>query len=245
MSNTQGSFVDSVIIAARENPIAAGLIGGGALWLLIGNEKLKSAASLASPTSSPSSSDTAARHQRSASSRYEATPAPPTAPEMDHEGSLGLGETLHHARTAASDAVSKAADQMKDRFDEGTNYARDMVGQLDEILPGKETFTRAQSSLADLLERQPLLLGAIGLAVGASVAGAFRASDLENEWVGVYSDSVKEDLNERAGAVSQSVREAADTLKDEIKDAGTETFDRVKQAGMDAAEAAGRKVTTP
>jgi hypothetical protein len=164
---------------------------------------------------------------------------------MDHEGSLGLGETLHHARTAASDALSKAADQMKDRFDEGTNYARDMVGQLDEILPGKETFTRAQSSLADLLERQPLLLGAIGLAVGASVAGAFRASDLENEWVGVYSDGVKEDLNERAGAVSQSVREAADTLKNESKDAGTETFDRVKQAGMDVAEAAGQKVRAP
>ena len=36
-----------VIIAARKNPIAAALIGGGALWLLIGNEKLKSAASLA------------------------------------------------------------------------------------------------------------------------------------------------------------------------------------------------------
>ena len=144
MSNTQGSFVDSVIIAARENPIAAALIGGGALWLLIGNEKLKSAASLATTTSFPSS-DTAARHRRSASSRYEATPAPPTAPEMDHEGSLGLGETLHHARTAASDAVSKAADQMKDRFDEGTNYARDMVGQLDEILPGKEKISHVRN----------------------------------------------------------------------------------------------------
>ena len=239
MSNTQASFVDSVIIAARENPIAAALIGGGALWLLIGSEKLKSAASIASFPSS----DTATRRQRSASSRYEATPAPPTAPEMDHEGSFGLGETLHHARTAASDAVSKAADQMKDRFDEGTTYARDMVGQLDEILPGKETFTRAQSSLADLLERQPLVLGAIGLAVGAAVAGAFQTSDLENEWVGEYSDSVKD--NERAGALSQSVREAADTLKNEIKDAGTETFDRVKQAGMDAAEAVGRKVKAP
>ena len=55
MSNTQGSFVDSVIIAARENPIAAALIGGGALWLLIGNEKLKSAASLATTTAFPSS----------------------------------------------------------------------------------------------------------------------------------------------------------------------------------------------
>jgi hypothetical protein len=243
MSNTQGSFVDSVITAARENPIAAALIGGGALWLLIGSEKLKSAASITSTTFP--SSDTATRRQKSARSRYEATPAPPTAPEMDHEGSFGLGETLHDARTATSDAVSKAADQMKDRFDEGTNYARDMIGQLDEILPGQETFTRAQSSLADLLERQPLVLGAIGLLVGAAVAGAFRASDLENKWVGEYSDSIKEDVNERVGAVSQSVREAADTLKNEIKDAGTETFDRVKQAGMDAAEAVGRKVKAP
>ncbi len=242
MSNTQGSFVDSVITAARENPIAAALVGGGALWLLIGSEKLKSAASI---TSTFPSSDTATRRQKSARSRYEATPAPPTVPEMDHQGSLALGETLHDARTAASDAVSKAADQMKDRLDEGTNYARDMIGQLDEILPGKDTFTRAQSSLADLLERQPLVLGAIGLAVGAAVAGAFQSSDIENESVGEYSDSVKGELNERAGAVSQSVREAADTLKNEIKDAGTETFDRVKQAGMDVAEAAGQKLRAP
>jgi hypothetical protein len=120
-----------------------------------------------------------------------------------------------------------------------------MIGQLNEILPGKDTFTRAQSSLADLLERQPLVLGAIGLAVGVAVAGAFQSSDLENEWVGEYSDSVKGELNERAGAVSQSVREAADTLMNEIKDAGIETFDRVKQAGMDVAEAAGKKVRAP
>ena len=67
MSSTQGSFIDSVMTAARENPVAAVLIGGGALWLLIGNEKLKSAASLA--TASFPSSDTAARRQRSARSR--------------------------------------------------------------------------------------------------------------------------------------------------------------------------------
>ena len=244
MSNTQGSFVDSVIIAARENPIAAALIGGGALWFLIGNEKLKNAASLATPTAY-SSSDTTARRQRSAHSGYEATPAPPTAPEMDHERSFGLAETFHDASTAASDALSNAADQIKDRLDEGAAYTRNSFIRLGETLPGKETFTRAQSSLTDLLERQPLVLGAIGLALGAAVAGAFRASDLENEWVGEYSDGVREDLKKRADAVSQSVREAADTLKNEIKDAGTETFDKVKQAGIDAAEAAGQKVKSP
>jgi hypothetical protein len=240
MSSTQGSFVDSVVMAARENPVAAALIGGGALWLLMGNEKLKSAASSAAATAFPSA-DTGARNQRSAPSRYEATPAPPTAPEMDHEA-FGVGESLRHASNTASDAVSKAADEMKDRFGEGTAYARDNFSKLGEMLPGKETFA---SSLSDLLERQPLVLGAVGLAIGAAVAGAFRTFDLENEWVGEYSDSVKEDLTERAGAVSQSVFEAADTLKNEIKDAGAETFDRVKQAGMDAAEAAGQKVKTP
>ena len=119
---------------------------------------------------------------------------------------------------------------MKERFEKGADYARDNFSKLDETLPGAETFSSAQSSLSRLFERQPLVLGAIGLAVGAAAAGAFRSSGFENDWVGELSDTVKEDLNKRAGAVSQSVREAADTLKNEIEDAGTETFHRVKQA---------------
>jgi hypothetical protein len=242
MSSTQGSFIDSVVTAARENPVAAALIGGGALWLLIGSEKLKSAASLA--TASFPSAETDARGQRSARSSVESTQAP-TAPEMDHEGSFGLGDTLRNASNAASDAMSKATDQMKDGFEKGADYARDNLGKWSETLPGAETFTSAQSSLSGLFERQPLVLGAIGLAVGAAVAGTFRASDLENEWVGDYSDGVKGDLNNRAGAVSQSVREAADTLKNEIKDAGTETFNRVKQTGVDAIDASRQKARMP
>jgi hypothetical protein len=63
--------------------------------------------------------------------------------------------------------------------------------------------------------------------------------------VGKYSDSVKEDLTERAGAVSQSVFEASDTLKNEIKEVGAETFEKVKKAGVEAAQAAGQKVRMP
>jgi hypothetical protein len=89
-SSTQDSFVDSVVAAARENPVAAALIGGGALWLLMGSDKLKRAASSAAATAFPST-DTSVRRPQPARSEYEATPAPPTAPDMDHEGSFGLG----------------------------------------------------------------------------------------------------------------------------------------------------------
>ena len=241
MSGTQTGFFDSLASAVQENPLAAALIGGGALWLLIGNDKLKSAASSAAAAASPMA-DIGARNLRSAASGLQRTAAPPTAPEMDHEGSFRVGETLRDAGSAASDAMSGAADKIRDRFDEGVAYARENFGKLG---PGKESLAKAQSSLADMLERQPLVLGAIGLAIGAAVAGAFRTSDLENEWIGDLSDDVKADLNTRAGAVSQSLREASDTLKAELSDTGAEAIDRVKQAGMDAADAAREKVKSP
>ncbi len=219
MSRTQTGFFDSLASAVRENPLAAALIGGGALWLLIGNDRLKGAASSAAAAASPV--DVGARNLRSAASGLQRTAAPPTAPEMDHEGSFHVGEPLRDAGNAASDAMSGAADKIRDRFDEGVAYARENFGKLS---PGKGSLAKAQSSLADMLERQPLVLGAIGLAIGAAVAGGFRTSDLE---------------------VSQSLREASDTLKAELGDTGAEAIDRVKQAGMDAADAAREKVRSP
>ena len=84
MSSTQSGFFDNLASAVQENPLAAALIGGGALWLLMGNDRLKGAASSAAATVSPMV-DIGARNLRSATSGLHRTAAPPTAPEMDHE----------------------------------------------------------------------------------------------------------------------------------------------------------------
>ena len=239
MSGTQAGFFDSLVNAVRDNPLAAALIGGGALWLLVGDEKLKGAARSASEAVSPMV-DTTARNVRAAASGLQRTAAPPTAPEMDHEGGAGAGAALREAGEAASDAMSGAADKIRERVEDGVDYARVNFGKLGS--QAEETFTKAQSSLADVLERQPLVLGVAGLAIGAAVAGAFKASELENEWIGEVSDDVKADLNTRAGAVSKSLGEASDTLKAELGDTAAEAFDRLKQAGTDAADAARGKI---
>ncbi len=243
MSNTKSGFIDNLVTAARENPLAAALIGGGALWLLAGDQKLKTATRSAVDAVSPVAD--AGTTLRSAASAVKQTVAPPTAPEMDDEGSLGVGETLRGATAAASDAVSGAADSVQDRFDDGVAFLQENFGKLGNALPGKETLTSAHSSLAELLERQPLVLGVVGLAIGAAVAGAFRASELENEYIGKVAGEMKADLNRRAGAVSQALREASDTVIAEVGDKGAEALDRVKQAGKDAAEAATAKVRSP
>jgi hypothetical protein len=239
MNSSQGSFLDGLTTACRDNPLAAALIGGGALWLLIGNERLKSAAGSVRSAAAPLA-DLGARAQRSAASTWDDADASvgDRASRMQNQASRGIQETMRNTRTAASDAMSGAAETMREGFDEGVAGAREMFDRLGRALPRKETIAQAQSSLSDLLERQPLVLGAVGLAIGAAVAGAMARTGVEDEWVGNLSDGLKEDLKQRAGAVSQSVQEAADTLKSEITDAGAEYADRVKQAGRDAIEAA-------
>jgi hypothetical protein len=241
MNANEPGFMENLREAVRENPLSAALIGGGALWLLLGNERLKRAATSVTAASAPVA-DIGANLRANAP---KFTSSPPTAPEMDHGSSQHVGDTLREATTAASDAASGAADAIKDRFDEGVAYAQRNFSKASEALPGKETLAQVQSSFADLLERQPLLLGAIGLAVGAAVAGAFSASDLENEWVGELSDSVKEDLNARAGAVSQSVREASDTLTAEVEDIGAETLERLQETGRSGVNAVRESLKTP
>jgi ABC-type transporter Mla subunit MlaD len=180
MSNTQKSFFDSLASAVQENPLAAALIGSGALWLLSGNDRLQSAASSMVAVASPII-DIGARNLRSTSG-LRRTVAPPTAPEMDHEGPFRVGETLRDAGHVVSDVVS----EVRDRFDEGVAYSRENIGKLS---PTRETLVKTQSSLANIFERQPLVLGAIGLAIGAAAAGALRTSDLEHQWVGDLSDA--------------------------------------------------------
>jgi hypothetical protein len=232
------NFLDNLKEAVRENPLSAALIGGGALWLLIGNERLKNAAASVTATA-PALADIGA-HLRSSAPRF--TNSPPTAPEIDH-GLQDDGHRLREATSAASEAASGAANAIKDRFGEGVTYARESLSKAAEALPPQETLAKVQSSLSDLLERQPLVLGAIGLAVGVAVASAFTASDLENEWVGEVSDRVKEDLKARAGAVSHSVREASDTLRAELGDIGSEAVDRLHETGRNAMNAARGKAS--
>ncbi len=191
MNGTQTSFLESLREAARENPLSAALIGGGALWLLMGNEKLKRAASAAAPLA-----DIGARNLWSTASKSKDYSATQRVREM--EASRRVNETLNETKNAASDTVSAAAQAIKDRGNEDT-HAWENLSNSANSLPVKKAFTRAQSTLSNVLERQPLALGLVGLAIGVTVAGAFGASNLEKEWVGELSDSVKADLNTRAG----------------------------------------------
>jgi hypothetical protein len=225
--NTPTGFLDNLVVAVRENPLAAALIGGGALWLLAGEGFGRSEAASPTVDSTRSQSEKMPELHRMA--------APPTAPDLDHEGSFRFGEMFRRSGKAASNALSEAGETIHNSLDEGVGHARDSVNSLRG--PGKRAVVKTQSLLTDMFERQPLVLGAIGMAIGAAVAGAVRTSALENEWIGEASDEARGDLTRRARAVSDSLNEASVALKGELEETGAEVADRVRQVGANVAAA--------
>jgi hypothetical protein len=72
---------------------------------------------------------------------------------------------------------------------------------------------RVQRRFLDTLQEQPLVLGAIGLAVGAPIGAALPATETEDEWMGHTRDQVKERVRRLSRPTRQGARSRARGLR--------------------------------
>ena len=76
--------------------------------------------------------------------------------------------------------------------------AGNMIGPSDQSIsqPVSEAYKGFQQTLAEMFDKQPLLLGAVGIAVGAGIAASLPASNVENRLMGDTADSLKDKAQE-------------------------------------------------
>jgi hypothetical protein len=163
------------------------------------------------------------------------------APLSERAGAAveAISDQGRSAAQRIGDGVSSAAGTMKDTIADTVGKAGDMVRAIpNPIPPMKQGYGQAQSALSELLDKQPLVLGAVGVAIGAAVAGAFPVTSVESEWAGPTSDDVKAEVQARATAVSEKARRSANDLVSEVRNVADDTAERVKRAGRDAVAAA-------
>jgi hypothetical protein len=237
-------MVDRLNDAIRENPLAAGLIGAGLAWMLLGAKGLGTVAGLAKDTAAGtaaavgtaggaasaglrSAGNAAASAAQSAAS-VVADKAASIVPDIDVAGRLS---------DAATDAASTLSDELSSAISAGGEYSRVL-----------------KSRLSESLERQPLLLGAIGLAIGAGIASSFATTKVEREWIGERGAQARDaitgafdDVKDRAQEVLSDVQEEATrqglTL-DAAKEAASSVARKVRNvAGDDASDAAKKPFT--
>lgn len=162
------------------------------------------------------------------------------------------------ARTKATarrhaDTAQASVDGLYRRLSSGTENLSDaarerVVAARREALIARErlrTQARRQArNAADLYEQQPLVAGALALAVGAAVGAAIPRTDAEDELMGEQSDAlfreaerIYREERDKAARVAEATVDEAKTVAKEVK----REMDDKAPAGQTAAQAAGKR----
>jgi hypothetical protein len=217
-SEKTSDFVHDLSDAARRNPISAALIGMGVVWLFTGGRTAERVGDLVRnagfdriPEAAGNALDAARSTLRSGS-------------ESVGKGVSSATETLRDAGAAGLDRVTRTSSEVADK---AYGYAQNIPDA------GGALFSTARENLSELFRAQPLALGAVGLAIGAGIAAALPATDLEAEYFGEASDNFKE---QAADFASEQVSRAATVAEDVV----TAVSDEARNQGLtvDAAKSA-------
>jgi hypothetical protein len=209
-----GPVVDRLNAAIRENPLAAGLIGAGVAWMFLGGTK---GVGMMAGTAT-----TAVRKTGSVA----AAAGSAVAGSLAAAGS-NIASGVKEAGARAADAVTSIVPELpetpepseaKETVDAASSASSGVGDRISSVAAsGREYGAAIQSRLSEGLERQPLLLGAIGLAIGAGIASTFATTAIEGELMGEQGTVVRgklrdlaDEAKDRANQVVANVQEEAD-----------------------------------
>jgi ElaB/YqjD/DUF883 family membrane-anchored ribosome-binding protein len=212
-----GTMATALTRAARDNPIPSLLVSAGAMMFL--SERLglprRSAAGSASRVG-PISRKTGANLKQGLS---EATNA---AGEAVSTAGEQIGNIGRQVRDRAANAAHSAGEAVQDYSGAVADQVSDLAGQAQEQLENASQQLIEQARR--LMREQPLLAGAIGLAIGAGIAAVLPKTATEQEYMGDASKAVKE-------AATEFAEQQYETAKDVVG--------RVSEAAMNAADEEG------
>jgi hypothetical protein len=149
------------------------------------------------------------------------------------EGASVIAETAEEAGSQSAGAMRNAAGTLSEAASQTTSLATHMakaaydaagnlIGPSDHSMTkqGSEAYKGFQQTLAKMFDKQPLLLGAVGIAVGAGIAASLPASNVENRLMGDTADSLKDKAQELWGETTSRAESMAVKGLEEAKAQG-------------------------
>jgi hypothetical protein len=220
----------------RANPIPIALIGLGTAWLIASNtgvvdriandERIEAArrrvtdiASDLGNRAGSMASDMAGKIGMGGSDRPLGQTGNPMIDESGRDGSSGW---VHQASDMAQGAMRSVRDStMINRAGEGAG--------------------RIADQLTDAFERNPLVVGAVGLLGGALIAALLPATRLEDELVGTTRDQLwkqaegagQDAISRVRDAATHAIDSATDAAASRVRDTATQVVEAATEAATD------------
>lgn len=198
MGGASNKVLTTAVDQLRENPVPMALIGLGVAWMAISQAR-----------------------RGGASATYGSY----ASYEGYDDGDAGLKDKVRSKVTAAKAKVSAATETAKDKLSsarssagESLDEARGRVSGLAQTaqMRAGEYSRMARDKFDDTLETEPLVIGAIGLAVGAAIGAALPASDMERRYMGPARSKAAEKAKASLGEVKDVAQRAYGQVKDEL-----------------------------
>lgn len=216
LKGSDGSVaLDNLRRQARENPMALAMIGSGAAWLMLGG-------GAAAPEASRSRGV-----EPSAASTFAGSRS--ATPDAARPQGGGFPSHMPDSAEAPAGGVAEQAGAFAHRAEESAGAAserlRDMAGNARERLHGygqdaseagrrtaesvRDYADSGRRSLIDALDREPLVLGAIGLAVGAALGAMLPGTRFEDETFGKARDTLVRDAGHAVDRAAETAQHFA------------------------------------
>jgi hypothetical protein len=230
ISERGSDFLGDLADAARANPISAALIGMGVLWLFTGGRTAERVGGLMRGAGFDRIPDVAGD-------------AVDTARSTLRSGADSIGDRVSSTTEKLRDGGAAGLQRVARAGSEYAGAAYDYAQKIPDA--GGAAFNTARENLSELFRAQPLALGAIGLAIGAGIAAALPATELEAQYFGETSDKFKEqavDLAaEQASRAAMAAEDVVTAVSEEARKQGL-TVDAAKSAVADIPGKLGRVV---
>jgi hypothetical protein len=190
---TAGGWRQSVMDTIKANPMPAALAGLGVGWMLLNR-----------PNGSTGSAYAGAAHD-----------APQTVARVTDRTQAKAGEMVEQVQDATGDMVDQVQGAASEAMDQVQETGSQVVGQV------QVQASRAQSFLQRQLEENPLIVGAVAVALGGVLAGTVRSTPREDQLLGNARDKVmqaaQEVTHDTVQKVGRVVDEAQIAATDEAK----------------------------
>ncbi len=226
--------------SVRDNPLPVLLVGAGIGWLMMSSRSGPPAA-----RSGSTSDEMLGMRERASGLGAEASDragqAVDAASDMASSARNGLHSATDRAASAfdsASETGSAVANRARDTMQQTGDAARSATHHAAEY--AHDARAGVQRSISRLAKEQPLVLGAIGIAVGAAIAAMLPPSRIENRLMGPTRDALKGQVKR---SVERQYEHARDVVEETAQDVSQEFDERgmSPQSAADAAVGATRK----
>lgn len=203
-------FSSNLGTAVRENPVPVTLIGVGIAWLMAAGQGGRQGAGYQRGYSQ------SAPLNRSTSGAYDASFA--AGPDEYATGDGHDEGKLHRTMSKVGDAGRDMKHRIRDGGQHMKDRAQSVRGRASELgHRSQEQYYRAKDSFGHMLDEQPLMVGALGVALGAMLGAAAPRTQREDRLMGETRDQLMDKAKQRASEQAQKAKEAAEQKLDEAQ----------------------------